>query len=134
MNRRDTILAGMAIAAAGIIGSRAYGEEPEVKTVEMDGGWLTAKDGDKHIPVVEVKREGERADITIAVLHPQGKSHHISAIRLYDDDRVLISTVELDATRSEPRAVFSLKVAAGTALFAVSDCNLHGLWVKAFTA
>jgi len=44
-----------------------------------------------------------------------------------------VATADFNPTLSTPRATMTLRVAEGTKLYAVSDCNKHGLWYLEFT-
>ena len=142
VNRRNAIkkMAGAGTAAALGAGAltpvRAdtYNFTNDQDQVEVVGGWLTSKKGNKHMPVVTVNRQGDLAVIKAVVKHPQTSRHHIEAIHLYDADRLLISTVQLHPSQSSPEATFYVRVPAGTRLIALGDCNLHGLWFTEFVA
>ncbi|MCD6337820.1 MAG: hypothetical protein J7M29_00360 [Verrucomicrobia bacterium] len=140
INRREALkkvaVVGTAAAAAGAVAAKAqadvYNFANEEDQVEVVGGWLTSKKGNKHMPIVKVEREGDIATIAVEVKHPQGAMHHIEAVHLYDEDRLLIASAYFHPERSKPKATFALRVPQGAKLLAVGDCNLHGLWFTEF--
>ena len=129
MNRRQALkLSAAAVAAtAGVMA----GENKEA--VKLEGGWQYKElEYEKHIPVVEVKREGDLAAITVHVKHPQTAEHHISTFKIYNADRIEITRTDLDPVLSLPKTTFFIHVAEGTDLIATTDCNIHGIWMKKF--
>ena len=134
MNRRKAVqMAALAsLAATGVLPSGQYAEDTK-EDVKLEGGWqfkdLTYE---KHIPEVEVVREKDIAAISVHVKHPQTAEHHISTFKLYDENRIEITECNLHSEMSQPRATFYLKLPEGTKLIAISDCNIHGIWMKKF--
>lgn len=126
--------AAVGAVATSTVRGDSYNFENDEDNVKVVGGWLTSPKGNKHMPVVTVNRDGDVARIHVQVKHPQGDSHHIEALHIYDADRILLSTVELHPEHSEPEATFVLYVKAGTPLIAVGGCNLHGIWFTEFKA
>lgn len=96
------------------------------------GGWFTKASGDKHMPTVSSTRNGDEVEIALEVKHPQGESHHITDIRVYDEDRIEVARCAFNPTLSRASATMTLKIEKGTTLYAVSDCNKHGLWFTEF--
>lgn len=104
---------------------------------------------EKHVPAIEVEREGDRVYVTAAVgkeiAHPNTTEHHIRWISLYfqgDDEKFIfhLGKFSFDAhgesteganqgpVYTEPVARTALKVAKPGKILAVSYCNIHGLW------
>jgi desulfoferrodoxin-like iron-binding protein len=136
MNRRKAIqfMAATAMVTAISANPLAAGQDGK-KDVKLDGGWqYKDMEYEKHIPQVSVARDGESAEITVQVKHPQGEFHHISTFKIYSEDRIEITRCDLHPTQSVPKATFNLKVKPGTALIATTDCNIHGIWMKPFKA
>lgn len=96
------------------------------------GGWFTDTGGNKHMPVVTAKRNGDEVTVVIDVPHVQNAGHHISYVRIYTAKRVEIASAEFNTTLSTPRATMTLRLPEGTTLYAVSDCNKHGIWYTEF--
>jgi len=129
MNRRDALK--LSAAAIGAAAAASAGEKKEA--VHMEGGWLYKElEYEKHIPVVEVKREDGLAAISVHVKHPQTAEHHISTFKIYNADRIEITRTDLDPELSLPKTTFYLNIAEGTDLIATTDCNIHGIWMKKF--
>lgn len=133
MNRRKSLKMTAAAAAGLAIAATAQEKKDDVM---MEGGWQFKELGyEKHIPVVDVKRDGEVAVITVNVLkHPQTAEHHISTFKIYTAERIEITRCELDPVMSVLETTFFLKIPEGTDLIATTDCNIHGLWMKKFKA
>jgi len=131
--RRKVLKAAAAATLGATFASTATAQEASTGPEEW-GGWFMAAAGNKHMPTIATARRGDEVDITLEVKHPQGAAHHISNVRLYDENRIEIATAEFNATLSTPRASMTLRVAAGTTLYAVSNCNKHGLWYTEFKA
>ena len=131
MNRKNVLTAAaLAVSTAAL---HASGSTSASNKVTLEGGWQTTGGVNKHMPLVSVQKVAGNTVINVVVKHPQSKAHHISAIRLYDGDRVLLSEQTLHAEASVPAATFTVNCPAGSSLIAVSDCNKHGLWMKAIT-
>ena len=133
MDRRKS-LKMTAVAAAGLAMAATAQEKQD--DVMMEGGWQYKELGyEKHIPVVDVTRDGDVAAIRVNVLkHPQTAEHHISTFKIYTAERIEITRCDLNPLTSVPEATFFLKVPEGTDLIATTDCNIHGLWMKKFKA
>lgn len=129
---RKHMLMGVGAVASALVVLPATAKGEGESEVILKGGWQSAVKN-KHIPVVEVRRVGDIATVRVEVKHPQKEDHHINAIRIYDANRLLLCEQTLNPTRSYPAATFELMLASGVELTAVSDCNLHGLWMKSFT-
>ena len=123
-----------AAAASAFVGSFAgTADAGQAEPPQEWGGWFMAAGGNKHMPVVTSERRGEDAVVSFTVKHPQGAAHHIMNVRLFDENRVEIASVDFSPTLSTPQASMSLRLPAGTKLYAVSNCNKHGLWYSEFT-
>lgn len=107
---------------------------------------------EKHVPVIEAPdkvNKGGPVKVSVSVgkeiPHPNTSEHHIRWIELYFQPAAEkfpchIGTAEFCAhgeslqgpntgtVYSSPEAVFSLKTDKPGTLFAVSYCNIHGLW------
>ncbi len=97
---------------------------------------------EKHVPVIEVEKEGEDYRVTVSVgkeiPHPNLPEHHISWIELYfipegDNTPYPLGRADFLAHGvknlvSEPRAVFYVSLPGPGKLVALALCNIHGLW------
>ena len=99
----------------------------------IEGGWQHVP-GEKHVPIVKASRSGEWLHIEVKVKHPQTAVHHISSIRIYNNARIELASQRMHPEWSEPLALFATKAGPKDTFYAVSDCNLHGLWFCRFTA
>ena len=108
--------------------------------------------GEKHVPVIEAPekvRAGENFQVQVSVgketPHPNKMEHHINWIQLYykpADSKLLIELADsqftahgaaMDPTAQgpafcEPIGTATVKLAKPGTLYALSYCNLHGLW------
>ncbi len=96
--------------------------------------------GEKHVPVIDYEREGELVKVEVSVgkeiPHPNTVEHHIAWIELYFQPEgsgfpVMVGRVAFTShgdPLTEPRAVFFIKTNKRGRLYALSYCNLHGLW------
>ncbi|AAL81405.1 superoxide reductase [Pyrococcus furiosus DSM 3638] len=110
--------------------------------------------GEKHVPVIEYEREGELVKVKVQVgkeiPHPNTTEHHIRYIELYflpegENFVYQVGRVEFTAhgesvngpntsdVYTEPIAYFVLKTKKKGKLYALSYCNIHGLWENEVT-
>ncbi len=112
-----------------------------LKETIKSGDWK----GEKHVPSIEVK-EIEDGKVTVEVSvgkeisHPNTLEHHISWIELYfipegKSVPFLIGRYEFSAHGygdgglfTEPQITATFKTDKGGVLYALSFCNIHGLW------
>ena len=88
----------------------------------------------KHTPVIEIKgtpKEGETLQVTIEVgkylNHPNQHGHFIQWMELYSGDTFL-SRVDFTSERTDPKAIFTVKLDHLHSLRALAHCNMHGTW------
>jgi superoxide reductase len=110
---------------------------------------------EKHVPVIDAPsnfRKGEFTKITVSVgkeiPHPNTTEHHISWIALYflpDGEKFPYQLARLEFSAhgesalgpntstvfTHPEATCGIKTDKSGELFAVSYCNIHGLWKSA---
>jgi len=105
--------------------------------------------GEKHVPVIEYEREGDLVKVKVQVgkeiPHPNTTEHHIKYIELYflpegENFVYHVGRAEFIAhgestngpntsdVYAEPIAYFVLKTKKKGKLYALSYCNIHGLW------
>lgn len=121
---------------------------PSIKEIVQSADWKL----EKHVPAIEVPtaiKKGEFFKVTVTVgkqiPHPNKAEHHIGWISLYfhpDGEKFpyQISRTEFtshgastqgqDASTvyTHPEAVISFKTDKPGAIYAVSYCNIHGIW------
>ncbi|AFK22974.1 class II SORL domain-containing protein [Pyrococcus sp. ST04] len=112
-----------------------------LKDTIKSGDWK----GEKHVPVIEYTREGDLVRIEVSVgkeiPHPNTPEHHIAWIELYfhpegENFPIMVGRVAFTShgdPLTEPRAVFFLKTTKKGKLYALSYCNIHGLWENEVT-
>ncbi|MHA2055450.1 MAG: desulfoferrodoxin family protein [Candidatus Hodarchaeales archaeon] len=107
---------------------------------------------EKHSPVIIIKKKESsfnfiKVMVGKEIAHPNQTNHHISWISLYflpDGEKfpLQVGKVEFSAhgesaagpdtsnVYTEPKGVFVLKTEKSGTLFAISFCNIHGLWAS----
>jgi len=120
----------------------------ELKDLLQSADWKT----EKHVPVIEAPetvKKGEMFKVTVSVgkevAHPNQTQHHIRWICLYfrpKDEKFPIQLGEFAFTAhgesiqgpdtsgvySHPEASVSFKTDKSGTIYAISYCNIHGLW------
>ena len=119
--------------------------------IEMITGTIRSGDwkGEKHVPVIEYEREGDLVKVRVQVgkeiPHPNTTEHHIRYIELYflpEGENFIFHVGRAEFTAhgestngpntsgvyTEPIAYFVLKTKKQGKLYALSYCNIHGLW------
>jgi len=96
--------------------------------------------GEKHIPAIEYKKEGELIKVKVQVgkeiSHPNTPEHHIAWIEVYfhpegENFPILIGRTEFanhGDPLTEPIAKFFFRTSKKGKLYALSYCSIHGLW------
>ena len=90
-----------------------------------------------HTPKIEAPdkvKAGEPFEVKVSVgPHVMEPQHYIGWVELYyyEEGRqynpIFVGKVEF-TTYTEPKATFTLKLQKSGVLYAISYCNLHGLW------
>lgn len=80
----------------------------------------------KHFPTLSVDGSVVTVEVGKEVPHPMGEDHWITYIELYVDNE-LYKRIDIAPTES-PYAVFTVEGKAGSEVYALEDCNLHGVW------
>lgn len=109
------------------------------KTI-MSGDWKN----EKHVPVIHIEKsvKGEDVKVKLAVGeeigHPNTFEHHIAWFKLFFQPEgfpkpIEVSTVDFtahgeDDTLTSYTAEVNFKAEKNGKLFALSYCNIHGLW------
>jgi len=101
--------------------------------------------GEKHVPVIhapEVVKAGEGFEIKVLVgeeiKHPNTLEHHISWIKVFFHPEEAKFPVEIGNFNftahgegevfNEPLTITNIKINKPGTLYALSYCNIHGLW------
>lgn len=104
----------------------------------QSGDW----NSEKHVPEIEVKKEDGRIDIKVGVgteiEHPNTLEHHISWIKVFfqaEDGKFPIEVGSYDFQAHGEDEIFSVPVVNASIktdkaglVYALSYCNIHGLW------
>ncbi len=117
----------------------------------MTKSWIQTDDwkNEKHVPVIEIEKEGELYHIHVSVgkeiPHPNTTAHHIKWCDLFfwpegekfpvevgyatfDHHGESVKGADTSGMASEPHALFVFKTGKKGRLMATAYCNIHGLW------
>lgn len=110
---------------------------------------------EKHVPVIEIIGEAEKdknikVEVSVGkeIPHPNTSAHHISWIEVYflpEGETFPYQVARFDflshgastqgadtsTVYTEPYGVFVFKTSKSGTLYALSYCNIHGLWANA---
>ncbi|NLY19921.1 MAG: superoxide reductase [Tissierellia bacterium] len=100
--------------------------------------------GEKHVPVIKVKeaKAGEPVKVRVSIgdeiPHPNTFEHHIAWIKVFFKPEKGAAPVEVASTQlsahgelgvfTEPALKFKFTPEGNGTLYALSYCNIHGLW------
>jgi superoxide reductase len=91
----------------------------------------------KHVPYIEIVRDGDVCAITVEVghyvAHPNLPDHWIEYIEIYAASAP-IATYDFAAGVVQPKVTCRAMLDPGTPVMVVERCNLHGAWVANATA
>jgi superoxide reductase len=138
MERRDFIRLSAAGAVAGLaipsLGNAEAGKLPVPQgdiyyTKDAQGRW--AGKAATHSPVIEVSKDGNKVNVKVTTPHEmKGYEHYIVKHVLLDKDYKFIAEHMFDpAKETMPVSTFTLDNYSG-ALYALSLCNKHDLWLS----
>ena len=100
----------------------------------------TAKNegNEKHVPFIKVEKCSNCEEVCLKIkvgqniFHPSTKEHHIEHIGVHgltkDNKLIFITRFELGNENTIPYVITHIKKDVFKKIFAVSLCNLHGLW------
>ena len=92
----------------------------------------TTEGKEKHVPVIEKGTEGVTVIVGKETPHPNTMDHHIDWIKLVgvkeDGQAVDLGNASFAPTYTSPTAVFRVNLEGVKTLYAMSYCNIHGLW------
>jgi len=119
----------------------------DFKELLQSGDWK----GEKHVPSIEIKNKEEKITVEVGVgkeiPHPNTTEHHISWIEVYflpegEKFPYLLGKYEFTAhgasaqgpntggVYTEPWVTINFKTEKSGTLYALSYCNIHGLWTN----
>lgn len=138
MERRDFIRLSVSGAVAGLtIPALAKAEADKLPapqgdiyyTKDAQGRW--AGKAATHSPVIEVSKDGNKVNVKVTTPHEmKGYEHYIVKHVLLDKDHKFIAEHLFDPTKETmPVSTFTLDSYSG-ALYALSLCNKHDLWLS----
>ena len=108
-----------------------------IYTPEEAKGHVLEK-AESHTPRLEspdVVKAGEEFEVVVRVgPHPNLVEHNIGRVELYfyEEERpfnpILLASATFTPVYAEPVVRFTIKLSKSGVLYAISYCNLHGLW------
>lgn len=91
-----------------------------------------AEGKEKHVPVIETGKDTVTVTVGKETPHPNTMEHHIDWVALYgvkEDGGVIdLGRMTFTPTYTNPTATYSVPLAGFKTLYAMSYCNIHGLW------
>jgi superoxide reductase len=91
-----------------------------------------AEGKEKHVPVIEKGADEVTVIVGKETPHPNTLEHHIDWIELFgvkEDGQVVdLGRESFAPTFTSPTATFKVPLAGFKTLYALSYCNIHGLW------
>lgn len=80
----------------------------------------------KHFPTLTVDGNVVTVEVGKDLKHPQTEEHYIDKIDLYVDGELFQEhTIRPD---EDAFATFTVEGKSGSTVYALSDCNIHGVW------
>lgn len=88
----------------------------------------------KHTPYVTAERAGDKTEVRVKVghwvAHPNMPDHFIQWIQVYVDDAP-VAFFDLSAVAVDPDVACVIDAEPSARIWALANCNLHGLWAGA---
>ena len=131
LSRRDLVKSSVALAGALVAGNAPRAQASTlppglVYTQEAPGRWA-GKEG-AHAPKVTVNA----GKLTIVTPHPMSAPHFIVKHTLLTPDGKFLGEKVFTAA-DKPESTYELPAGFAGVVWATSFCNLHDLWLTAFT-
>jgi superoxide reductase len=144
-------LFGLSIAQSGFSAMKEGTDMTDFKELFQSGDWKM----EKHTPVItapDIIKKGEACEISVSVgkevPHPNTTEHHISWIEVYflpEGEKFPVQLGRFEFTAhgastkgpdtstvyTKPEVTLNFKTEKSGTLYAVSYCNIHGLWQNA---
>lgn len=91
-----------------------------------------AEGKEKHVPVIEKGADEVTVTVGKETPHPNTMEHHIDWLELFgvtEDGKVIdLGRASFAPTYTAPTATFKVPLAGFKSLYAISYCNIHGVW------
>ncbi|MCX6012339.1 MAG: desulfoferrodoxin family protein [Chloroflexi bacterium] len=97
----------------------------------------TSEGKEKHVPAIDIEKDSSGVDTIRVVVgkdvaHPNTIEHHIVWIDLFgltkEGKTTFLGHIDLSPVYSNPVLVVRASTSQFKSLFALSYCNLHGVW------
>jgi superoxide reductase len=98
---------------------------------------------EKHVPIIEINKSSGGTDVVTVIVgkevaHPNTIEHHIAYLQVYghkvDGQVVLLAKADFGPSYTSPKITFEISLAEIETVYAVSYCNIHGLWKNSIKA
>ena len=143
MKRREVIRNSALMAGAVVAGNESFAQQTG-GSGERFGDIVIPPEQEmgkeKHVPVIDAPSTvtaGKAFNVTVTVgktvPHPNTVEHHIKWIQLYAKDEgsryaVEVARIDLGPTFASPRITVPVILQKNATLYAVGQCNIHGVW------
>jgi superoxide reductase len=92
---------------------------------------------EKHLPTIEISK-GSDGDSVVTVTvgkeiaHPNTVEHHIAYLEVYgvkgDEQVIALGKADFGPSYTSPKVTIETSLADMETVYAISYCNIHGLW------
>ena len=92
---------------------------------------------EKHVPIIEIGKGTDGTDIVNVIVgkevaHPNTVEHHIAYLEVYgvkgDGQVIALAKTDFGPSYTSPKVTLETSLADVEMVYAVSYCNIHGLW------
>ena len=92
---------------------------------------------EKHLPTIEISKGSDSAGVITVmvgkeVAHPNTVEHHIAYLEVYgvkgDEQVVALAKADFGPSYTSPKVTIETSLADIETVYAISYCNIHGLW------
>ena len=98
---------------------------------------------EKHVPTIDIGKGADGADVITVLVgkeipHPNTVEHHIAYLEVYgvkgDEQVVALAKAEFGPSYTSPKVTIETSLADVETVYAISYCNIHGLWENSVKA
>jgi len=98
---------------------------------------------EKHVPTIEISKGTDGADTVNVIVgkevaHPNTVEHHIAYLEVYgvkgDGQVTALAKTDFGPSYTSPKVTLETSLADVETVYAISYCNIHGLWENSVKA
>ena len=98
---------------------------------------------EKHVPTIEISKGTDGTDIVNVIVgkevaHPNTVEHHIAYLEVYgvkgDGQVIALAKTDFGPSYTSPKVTLEISLADIKTVYALSYCNIHGLWENSVKA